>query len=73
MRKVTVSFVRSDSGLCRDYYKNKLGLYCLQKDVSPSDLWYLCSKDGEPQTPLYYTQFFTEDGTQITERKDDTT
>ena len=44
-----VTFVRSDPGNMRVYYKSKEGLlYCRQEST-----WFRCSKDGEPQWEVY--------------------
>lgn len=52
----TVKYVRTESGLCRKYYRAKdKRLFCLTDDGT----WFLCSKDGEPSHEVTHIEIIT--------------
>jgi hypothetical protein len=48
--KLRLKFHSADTGFCRVYYKSEInGLYCTQEEEEDAFIWYVCSKDGEPE------------------------
>ena len=51
----TFKFLRKDPDNCRVYYRGSYGIFCIQDETSfgrPDFKFYVCTKDGEPSTPL---------------------
>lgn len=50
MPEPILKFVRTDNGNCRVYYRNERRVRCFQEDRPGEFTYYVCSKDGEPDS-----------------------
>lgn len=44
-----LTFIETDNGNCRVYYRNGRHIRCFQEDEPGKFNYYICSRDGEPE------------------------